>query len=147
MKNMVQDHVRVLSFLASEISFPAHSSGDAYTNIAGPQQGIATPINLVEGGDPVLIGRIPGVAAADALLSTGRVSVYIQGVFNLAVTPIHNGLSKGETVYADPSTLALSDDQTKTPFGYALDVAPATGTTTIRVLLCGPTPGATGAGS
>lgn len=147
MKNLVQDHDHLLSFLASEISFPAHVSGDTFTNIAGPQQGVATPVNLVEAGDPVLIGRIPGVAASDALRSTSRISVYIRGVFNLAVTPIHNGLSKGETVYADPSTLALSDDQTKTPYGVALDVAPATGTTTIRVLLLGPTPGATGTGS
>lgn len=145
MKNLVQFVDTHLQFLASDLSFPSHSSGDTFTNIAGPQQGLATPINLPESGDPVLCGRIPGVCDSDALRSTDLLTVYVRGVFSLAVAIVHNGLSKGETVYANPSTLVLSDDQTGVPFGVALEAASAPGT--IKILLLGPTPGAIGAGS
>jgi predicted RecA/RadA family phage recombinase len=145
MKNLSQLTDAILQFLASDLTAPSHSSGDSYTNIAGPQQGLNTPINLVEGGDPVVCGRIVGVADHDALTSSDLITVYTRGVFNLAVTVVHNGFSKGETVYIDPSSAVLSDDQTKTPFGVALDATSVNAT--IRVMLFGATPGATGAGS
>lgn len=148
MKNLVQEFANKLSFLASQIVAPQHVAGDTFTNIAGPQQGVATPVNLVEAGDPVVIGRIVGVAASDALLSTQKISVYIHGVYNLTVKSIHNGLSAGETVYIDPTTAVLSDDQTGVPYGCAQDVVPINSTgTLIRVVLFGLTPGAIGAGS
>lgn len=147
MKNLVQQIDRIQHFLASQIVAPQHSTGDTFTNIAGAQQGITIPINLVEGGDPVVIGRIVGVAAEDALRSTSLVSVYIKGVFNLSVNPIHNKLAVGESVYIDPVSAALSDDYTAIPFGVVLDAVPAGAPKVVRVLLFGATPGAAGFGS
>jgi|SRR5581483_3508158 len=147
MKNCVQTYDNLVQLLASDLVFPAHSSGDTFTNIAGPQQGIATPINLVEGGDPVVCGRIVGVADRDALKSTDLITVYVRGIFNLSVSSVHNGISKGETIYIDPVTAALSDDFNDVPFGHALQAVGAGTTATIQVRLLGATPGAIGADS
>lgn len=125
MKNFVQTG-KNLTFLDSQLTKPSHASG------------------FTAAGDPVLIGRIAGVATNDALASTDNVVVQTDGVFNLSVSTIHNGLSVGETVYIDPTTCALTDDQTDTPFGVALAVVAMGATTIIPVKLFGATPGATG---
>jgi predicted RecA/RadA family phage recombinase len=147
MKNLVQSYDNIVQLLASDLVFPTHTTGDNFTNIAGPQQGIAVPINLVEGGDPVLCGRLVGVADRDALRSTDLISVYVRGVFNLAVKSYHNGFNKGETVYIDPSTAELNDQAAGVPFGTAMQAVASNAVTTIQVRLFGATPGATGANS
>ena len=55
MKNFVMTGDN-LSFLASDIVAPQHVAGDIYTNLVGPGSGLVTPINLVESGDPCIIG-------------------------------------------------------------------------------------------
>jgi len=102
--------------------------------------------SLPHSSDPVLCGRLAGVVNQDGV-SGGNVVVSTRGVYNLAVTPIHNGLSIGETVYIHTTTAVLSDDQTQVPFGIALDAAPGNATATIRIKLFGITPGAIGADS
>lgn len=146
MKNFVQTGDN-LAFLASQIVFPSHSSGDTYTNLVGPAEGIATPINLVESGDPVVIERICGVANNDALQSTDTVIVSTRGVYNLAVKCNTQTIRVGETVYINASTAVLSDDSTGVPYGVALGVVANGVTTTIPVKLFGQTPGAIGFGS
>lgn len=104
--------------------------------------------SLPHSSDPCVIGRIGGVVNADGVLG-GSVVVSTYGVYNLSVSPIHNGLSVGETVYINPTagSAVLSDDQTGVPFGVAIDAAPGNATATIRVKLFGATPGAIGADS
>jgi len=136
-----------LSFLASQIVNPAHVTGDTYTNLVGTGEGLTVPINLVETGDPVVIGRIVGVANNDALQSTDTVVVSTRGVYNLAVKCIHHAITVGETVYIDPVTAVVSDDSTAVPFGCALAAVAGGATTTINVKLFGQTPGAAGANS
>src|SRR5882724_11610692 len=127
-KNQVQDG-KVLTFTDSQLVKPSHTDGFTHHD------------------DPVLVGRIVGVALNSAAASTDNVDVSMDGVFNLSVSPIHNGLSVGETVYINPTTAVLSDDQNGLPFGHAVTAAPGNVTATIAVRLMGPTPGATGANS
>ena len=127
-KTQVQDG-RVLTFTESDLTHPSH--GDS----------------LVDGDDPVLVGRIGGVAIHSALASTDLIAVAVEGVFDLLVSSVHNGISIGETVFCDPSSCALSDDLADVPFGVALETVSAGGTATINVRLFGATPGASGAGS
>ena len=146
MKNFVQTGDN-LAFLASELVAPSHTLGDTYTNLVAPGFGITTPVNLVETGDPVLVGRIGGVANQDALQSSDTVVVSTRGVYSLPVVCYHHSIVKGETVYADPSTVVLSDDSSGVPFGCALDAVGVGAATTIRVKLFGQTGGALGANS
>ncbi len=119
-----------LTFTESDLVHPSHSD------------------NLVDSGDPVVIGRIVGVAATSALASTDLVSVEVEGVHDLSVTTIHNGISIGETVYIDPAAATLSDDYNDVPYGVALEaISLVTATDTINVLLFAATPGAAGANS
>lgn len=116
---------KILSFLESVLLHPTHTDG------------------LVDAGDPVLVGRIAGVAEISATATTDLISVDTEGVHDLSVTAIGNGISLGETLYIDPSTGVISNDLSDTPFGAAME-ALASGTDTINVLLFGATPGATG---
>lgn len=103
---------------------------------------------LVVSGDPVLVGRLVGVAATSAAATTDKIAVSTRGVYKLAVVGVHNGIQFGETIYIS-ATAVLSDDLTGTPFGVSVDettITP-TGTGTIAIKLFGATPGATGAGS
>ena len=97
-------------------------------------------------GDVCVVGRFVGVANADGVTG-GSVVLSLRGVYNLPAAPIHNGLSIGETVYANPTTAVLSDDSSGVPAGAAMDAAPGNAAATIRVRLFGATPGATGANS
>lgn len=146
MKNFVQTGDN-LSFLASQLVAPSHASGDTYTNLVAPGFGLTPPINLVESGDPVVVGRIVGVANNDALQSSDTIVVSTRGVYALSVSSIHNGISVGETVYIDPVSASLSDDFNDVPFGCALGAVSGGATTTINVKLFGQTFGATGANS
>jgi len=125
MKNSIQTG-EVLTFAESVYVHPSHSDG------------------LVNGGDPVVVGRLVGVAYEDASATTDSINMQTQGVFDLSVSSIHNGLSVGETVYIDPSTAVLSDDLNDVPFGVALEAVAGGATDTINVLLFGATPGTAG---
>jgi predicted RecA/RadA family phage recombinase len=122
MKNSVQDG-RVLTFTESDLTHPSHSDG------------------LVDAGDPVVVGRVVGVAYENAAASSDSINVQTEGVFDLSVSSVHNGISKGETVFIDPSTAALSDDYADVPFGVALETVSAGQSDTINVKLFGQTPG------
>lgn len=112
-------------------------------NLVFPSHTGALPLS----GDPVLVGRLAGVANADGVTG-GSVVVSTRGVYNLSVTSIHNGVSIGETVYIHATTAVLSDDANQVPFGVALDaVAAGNVAATVRVKLFGITPGAIGADS
>jgi len=141
MKNFVQRGDN-LTFLASQLVHPAHAAGDTYTNIVGPVQGLATPINQVESGDPVVCGSIVGVANQDALTANDSIVVSRVGVYNLAVIgKSTNGanlaIAVGDKVFIDGASAALNADTTKIPFGIALGAVNAGATTTIPVLLQG----------
>lgn len=131
MKNFVQD--------GNRITF-------AKTALVGPN-------NPILSGDPVCVGRLAGVAAADAVPIVGGIAndlnvvVQVVGVFTLAVVSIHHIISVGSTVYINPTTGVISDDLTQLPFGVVLDQVNQYATTSVRVKLFGITPGASGADS
>lgn len=129
-KNFVQEG-KTLTFIESDLTHPTHADG------------------LVDAGDPVLVGRIPGVALTSALATTDPIAVAVQGVFDLAVAATAHGIAKGETIHINASTAALSDnsDSTDVPFGSALEAVAAGAADTINIRLMGPTPGDLGAGS
>lgn len=155
MKNFVMTGDN-LSFLASDIVAPQHVAGDIYTNLVGPGSGLVTPINLVESGDPCIIGRICGVANNDALTVNDTIVVSTRGVYALPVKANYGaGIHNGETVYIDPVAATLSDNSAGVPFGVVVststaggsEVIPVGSTLTVNIKLFGQTPGAVGFGS
>jgi predicted RecA/RadA family phage recombinase len=145
MKNQILGAGDNLTFLASQIVAPSHSSGDTYTNLVGPGVGASTPVNLVEDGDPVVVGRIVGVSNSDALFSTDSIVVSTRGVYTLAVTAgSAHGIHVGETIYIDPVAATLSDNAAGIPFGCALQAVAGGATTTIQVKLFSQTPDSNG---
>ncbi len=152
MKNFVQTGDN-LSFVASSLVFPSHASGDTYSTLVGAGEGLSLPINLVESGDPVVCGRICGVANNDAITPADSIVVSTRGVYALAVKANYGaGIHDGETVYINPTTAVLSDDSTGVPFGCVVSASggiavPVGATQTVNVKLFGQTPGATGFGS
>jgi predicted RecA/RadA family phage recombinase len=128
MKTFVQES-RYFNATESDLVHPSHSD------------------NLVDSGDPVVIGRLVGVAATSAAATTDLVAIDTEGVHDLSVQSIHNGFSIGETIYIDPATAALSDDPNDVPFGVAYEALAGNVADTINVRLFGATPGATGANS
>jgi predicted RecA/RadA family phage recombinase len=109
------------------------------------------PNASIKGGDPVVVGRLCGVAVADQAMPTqadsGLTVVALKGVFSLPVVSTHHNITIGSTVYIDVSTGLVSDDYTDVPFGVVLDQVNQYATTTVRVRLFGATPGAIGADS
>lgn len=104
---------------------------------------------LVDTSDPVVVGRLVGVANTSAVASTDKITITTEGVFALSVTSVHNGIGFGETVFIDPSTGVLSDDLSDVPYGVSVDETTIVsgGTGVINVRLFGATPGASGANS
>jgi predicted RecA/RadA family phage recombinase len=134
-----------LTFLASQIVAPQHASGDTYTNLVGPGEGATLPVNLVEDGDPVIVGRVGGVSNMDAVFATDSIVISTRGVYMLAVVAgSAHGIHVGETVYIDPVTAILSDNAAGIPFGCALQSVAGGATTTIQVKLFGQTPDSNG---
>lgn len=121
--------------------------------ITFPASSLVGPNNSIKSGDPIVIGRICGVAVADAVpgsagpLNDSNVVMQVTGCFTLAVVSIHHNITPGSTVYINPTTGILSDDLTQVPYGVALDQVNQYATTSIRVKLFGATPGAIGADS
>lgn len=123
--------------------------GDRVTFAASALVG---PNNPIKSGDPVVVGRVAGVANADAVPTTpiaadGNVVVSLKGCYNISVVSTHHNITIGSTCYINPSTGVVSDDLTQVPFGTVLDQVNQYATTTVRVRLFGATPGAAGADS
>lgn len=134
-----------LQFLASQIVAPQHASGDTYTNLVGPGLGATLPVNLVEDGDPCVVGRIVGVSNMDAVFATDSIVISTRGVYMLAVKANYTaGIHVGETVYIDPVTAVISDNAAGIPFGCAVGAVAYPATTTIQVKLFGQTPDSNG---
>lgn len=116
-------------------------------NITLPVSSWVAAHNPPQSGDPCVAGRLVGVASFDGVTGDD-LAVQVAGVFDVSVTTVHNGISIGETVYIDPSTGVVSDDNADVPFGTALEaISTGTGTDTINVRLFSSTPGASGANS
>lgn len=128
MKTFVQES-RYFNSTESDLVHPSHSD------------------NLVDSGDPVVLGRLVGVSASSAAATTDLIAIDTEGVHDLSVTSVHNGISLGETIFIDPASAVLSDDSSDVPFGVAYEAIAGANTDTINVRLFGATPGATGANS
>lgn len=124
MKNLVQ-RGRDLTFLESQLVHPTHTDG------------------LVDGGDPVVVGTLVGVAYESAEASTDSITVSLDGVYNLSVLAKHAGgvndaVAAGDQLYIDAATAVISKDATDIPYGKALDAVGAGNTAAIPVLLVQP---------
>lgn len=124
--------------------------GDRVTIAAASLVG---PNNPIKGGDPVVVGRLAGIAHADAVpgsagpFNDGNVVVQLVGVFTVSVVSTHHNITIGSTVYINPSTGVVSDDLAQVPFGVVLAQVNQYATTKVAVKLFGCTPGAAGADS
>ena len=90
---------------------------------------VTAPV-ATKSGDLVVVGKLAGVAANDALIST-EVEIVTHGVFELPLT----GASQGDPVYVDhdDGTLSLADTDN---FRIGVAIA-ASGTSTTRIRLDG----------
>lgn len=111
------------------------------------------PNASIKSGDPVVVGRLCGVANADAAPSSvgpfndGNVVVHLSGVFNLSVVSTHHNITIGSTVYIDVVSGVVSDDLTDVPFGVVLAQVNQYATKSVDVRLFGATAGTPGADS
>lgn len=101
-------------------------------------------------GEPTMVGDLagvtavsPGVPAFDyagqpvntyAAVMQDAMDIQLVGTFQLPVKAT-NAVTPGERLYWDPATGLLSDDNTKTYYGHAIDPINAATTATIRVRL------------
>jgi predicted RecA/RadA family phage recombinase len=89
-------------------------------------------------GDPVLVGKLPGVALTTEDAVTGETTVKTNGVYNLAVLG-HDGtaaaaIAVGDIVYYDTAaTPKVNVKTTAVRFGYALAAVSSGATATIPV--------------
>ena len=95
---------------------------------------------LIQSGDPVQLGSIPGIAELTAALATDLLSITIVGVFNLDVTGRDQVPADSAIVLYDPLYLDTTDDELNADtgfllFGYALGTVTAGATTKIPVLI------------
>lgn len=124
--------------------------GDRVTLLAS---GVVGPNSPIKSGDPIVQGRLAGVAVADATpgsagpYNDGNVVMETRGVFTISVVSTHHNITIGSTVYIDPSSGVVSDDLTDVPFGVVLAQVNQYATTKVAVKLFGATPGAVGADS
>lgn len=71
-------------------------------------------------GDPVLVGRIPGVAQTNER-ADGTTSVDMDGVYTLSVTAAAAAINVGDRLYASAaSPVVISNTNTGIPYGFAL---------------------------
>lgn len=111
------------------------------------------PNSPIKSGDPVVIGRLAGVACADQTpgsagpYNDGNVVVDLEGVYQFSVVSTHHAIAVGSTVYINTSTGVISDDYTQVPFGNVCDAVAQYATTSVRVRLFGGTFGSAGADS
>lgn len=89
-------------------------------------------------GDPVLVGRIPGVAQTNER-ADGTTSVDMDGVYTLSVTAV-GAIAVGDRLYAVAgSPVVINNTNTGVPFGFALGAIGAGLTAAINVKLQGST--------
>lgn len=101
---------------------------------------VPTNPTVVTSGDPVLLGRRPGVALTDED-ADGEATVQFNGVFDLSVRG-HSGAANaainiGDTVFYDTTNDELDVDTAGVPYGTALE-AVASGATTVIQVAVGP---------
>lgn len=93
--------------------------------------------DLVDKGDPVVVGKIVGVAFNDAEADTDLIAIDTEGIWALNVkgedSAGNAAVSVGDRIYIDPASAELDIDNTKVPFGYALGAVAAGATTLIAV--------------
>ncbi len=91
----------------------------------------------VNSGDPVVVGKIPGVAQYDAD-SDNKAVIDTSGVYNLSVTAKNNSgnsaVSVGDILYKD-GTKVNKDATNGVRFGYAMEAVTSGATSTIKVKL------------
>lgn len=94
--------------------------------------------SAVKSNDPVVVGQVPGVAAADAG-ADGSGVMFTDGIFNLSVKGENQGgntaVAEGDILYFDSAKSALNKDTTKVRYGYALKGVASGSTATIPVQL------------
>jgi predicted RecA/RadA family phage recombinase len=82
---------------------------------------------LVVKGDPVVAGKITGVALLSAAASTDQIPVATKGIFNLSVLRAdltgNVAVALGDALYIAPATAVVSKINTGMLFGYALAAA------------------------
>lgn len=103
---------------------------------------LVKPSTRVAGGDPVVVGKLSGVAFNTTTASTDLVDIQRVGVFNLSVTGVNAGgnvaVAVGDKIYIDPAaSAALNAKVANVPFGIALGAITSGATATIPVLLTG----------
>ena len=114
---------RTLTFEESVLVHPSHTDG------------------LVDGGDPVVIGGIVGVAQGGAAAVTDLIAVDTEGIRWLSVVASDDdgasAVARGDDIFINTTTCVLSkisDPDTQLPFGKALGVlASGTGVVAIKV--------------
>jgi hypothetical protein len=96
----------------------------------------------VVSGDPVLLGRLPGVATESYSSADGKADVQIPGgpVYDLSVKAINedgnSAVAVGDPLYyVDGDTPPISKKQSGVYYGIALETVSTGGTATINVLL------------
>lgn len=98
-------------------------------------------------GDPVILNGMTGVALTDTDATTGKLSVDLEGVYDLSVKAINDAgnsaVAIGDKIfYVVGDTPLLSKKASGYFFGYALEVIGTGETATINVLqVAGPGPG------
>lgn len=98
---------------------------------------VPTAPTTVDSGDPVLLGKLPGVALTDED-SDGNATIAISGVFQLSVKGEdgsgNSAVAAGDILYYD-SDVINKDVTNGTRFGYALGAVTSGSTSTIDVLI------------
>lgn len=115
---------RMLTFEESVLAHPSHTDG------------------LVDGGDPVVVGGLVGVAMKGASAATDLIAVDSEGIWWLSVVADdddgHVAIARGDDIFINTSTCVLSkisDPDTQLPFGKALGVlsSGSTGVVAVKV--------------
>ena len=111
---------RVLTFEESVLTHPSHTDG------------------MVDGKDPVCIGKIVGVAMKGAAAVTDLIAVDTEGIWWLNVVASNDGgtsaIARGDRIYINTTTCILSKIQTaetQIPFGVACGALGASGTAAV----------------
>ena len=130
---MAQRNSRFFSILESELTHPSHSDGFA------------------DDGDPVIWGKLVGVAQKDAAAATDFITVDTKGVHNLTVSGTNDAgnvaVEKGDALYINTSDGVISkveSTNTNIPFGIAGGTVVSAAETVIAVILGGVAAGQSG---
>lgn len=89
-------------------------------------------------GDPVLVGRMPGVATSNEF-ADGTTPIDLgPAVYTLSVSAVGSAIAVGDRLYATAtSPVVINNTNTGVPFGYALGAVPSGQTAAINVKIQG----------